>query len=189
MSHAHFSVAQFVCAHPDIFMRVTHTHGSSVHRKVFAHVSLISPSRFLPSHVSLFFFAVLARSLRDHSRLRPLRLHQPSHPHDLAVLSRPKSAGHAPLRTCIVKFSSWPSSVSLQVMSPRSSTRSLPWIMTRCSSTIRTTISPTSRKPRTRTLDNLVFPQCLNPLFPTVLMMIFALQVESKESMQSGNRC
>ena len=27
-----------------------------------------------------------------------------SHPHDLAVLSRPKSAGHAPLRTCIAKF-------------------------------------------------------------------------------------
>ena len=27
-----------------------------------------------------------------------------SHPHDLAVLSRPKSAGHAPLRTCIATF-------------------------------------------------------------------------------------
>ena len=104
LSHVHFSVAQFVCAHPDIFMRVTHTHGSSVHKKVFAHVSLISPSRFLPSHVSPVFFAVLARSLRDHCRLRPPRLHQQSHLHDLAVLSRPKSAGHAPLRTCIVKF-------------------------------------------------------------------------------------
>ena len=39
-------------------------------------------------------------------------------------------------------------------------------------STIRTTISPTTRKPRTRTLDNSVFPQCLKPLFCTFLMMI-----------------
>ena len=45
--------------------------------------------------------AVPWRSLRDHSRLR---LHWLRHPHDLAVLSRPKSAGHAPLRTCIAKF-------------------------------------------------------------------------------------
>ena len=63
LSHAHFSVAQFVCAHPHIFMRVTYTHGSSVCKKVFACVSLISPSNLLPSHDSL----ILGRSLRDHS--------------------------------------------------------------------------------------------------------------------------
>ena len=43
------------------------------------------------------------------------------------------------------------SQMQTQVMSPKSSTRSLPWVMARCSSTIRTTISSFSRKPRTRT--------------------------------------
>ena len=62
-------------------------------------------------------------------------------------------------------------------------------VMTRCSSTIRTTISPTSRKPRTSTLNNSVFPHCLNPLFCTFLIGDFVLQRESKESMQAGNRC
>ena len=46
-----------------------------------------------------------------------------------------------------------------------------------------------SRKPRTKTLDNSVFSQCLNPLFCTFLMMILLFRIESKESMQSGNRC
>ena len=70
-------------------------------KKVFvAHVSLISPSRRLPSDDSPVL-AVPWRSPRDQSRLR---LHWRSHPHDLAVLSRPKSAEHAPLRSCIAKF-------------------------------------------------------------------------------------
>ena len=53
---------------------------------------LCFPSRFLPSHVSPVF-AVLVHSL----------LHPPS-VHNLAVLHRPKSAQHAPLRTCIEEF-------------------------------------------------------------------------------------
>ena len=87
-------------SHSHIFMRVTYTHGSSVCKKVFAHVSFLSPSRHLPSHVSPIL-ALPWRSLRDQSRLR---LHWLRHPRDLAVLSRPESAGHAPLRTCIAKF-------------------------------------------------------------------------------------
>ena len=67
-------------------------------------------------------------------------------------------------------------------MSSKSSTRMLPWMMTRCSSTIRTTISPTSRKPRTRTPDNSVFPQCLNPLFCTFLMMILLFKEKAKKA-------
>ena len=66
--HAHFSVAQFVCAHPHIFMRVTHTHGSSVCKKVFAYVSFLSISPSL-SHVSPIL-AVPARSLQDHLPVR-----------------------------------------------------------------------------------------------------------------------
>ena len=38
-------------------------------------------------------------------------------------------------------LATWPSQMQTQVMSPTSSTRSLPWTVTRCSSTIRTTIS------------------------------------------------
>ena len=71
----------------------TYTHGSS-HVKI-AHVSYlsISPSLF---HVSPVF-AVPVRSLRDHSRHHVLV-------HLLAKLSRPESAGHAKLRTCIEEF-------------------------------------------------------------------------------------
>ena len=69
-------------------------------------------------------------------------------------------------------LATWPSQMQTQVMSLPSLTRIIPWMMTRCSSTTQTTISPTSRKPRARTLDNSVFPQCLNPLFRTFLMMI-----------------
>ena len=46
--------------------------------------------------------------------------------------------------------------------------------------------SPTSRKPRTRTLDNSVFPQCFESSVSHVSHDDFALQKESKESMQSG---
>ena len=64
------------------------------------HMCHTSPSRVLHSHVSPVS-ADPARSLRDHSRLR---LHWRSHPHDIAVLSRRKSAGHAPLSTCMAKL-------------------------------------------------------------------------------------
>ena len=87
---AHIRTSSCVC---------TYTHGSSAW-KGSLHVRHISPSRLLPSQVS-FILAVPWRSLRDHSRLRP---HRRSRPHVLAVLTRPKSAGHAPLRTCIAKF-------------------------------------------------------------------------------------
>ena len=53
------------------------------------HVCHLSPSRLLHSHVSPVL-AVPARSLRHYVLV-----------HNLAVLSRPESAGYAPLRTCI----------------------------------------------------------------------------------------
>ena len=75
--YTHSPVARtFFCAHPHIFMRV-HTHAwLKVLVALCYHVSPV--------------LAVLARSLRDHSWQRPYWLR---HPHDLAVLSRPKSAG------------------------------------------------------------------------------------------------
>ena len=63
---------------------------SSVRKKFFAHVSLI----FLAfSLLTVTVFAVPAHSLRHHVS-----------GHVLAEHSRPKSAGHAQLRTCIAKF-------------------------------------------------------------------------------------
>ena len=82
-------------------MRVSHTSMAQVSwQRCLSRVCLCSLSRLLPSHV-LPIFAVPAKSLRDHS-WQPL--HWRSYPHDLAVLSRPWSARHAPLRTCIAKF-------------------------------------------------------------------------------------
>ena len=164
-------------------MRVTHMHGSSVHKMLFAcacrHLSL---THLLPSHVSpVLAPAVPWQPPRYHSWLWRPRLP--------AELSRPESAGQAHSARGRAVLATWPSSFLPQVMSPRSSTRSLPWMMTRPSSTMRTTMSPTSRKPRTGTLVNLVFTQCLNPLFCTFLIGDFVPLRESKESMQSGNRC
>ena len=81
--------------------RVSHTRIAQVSwKRCLLHMCHFSPSRILLSHDSLNL-VVPWRSLRDHSRLRR---HQVSHRHDLAVLSRPKSGGHAPLRICIAKF-------------------------------------------------------------------------------------
>ena len=77
-----------------------HTRMAQVSVKRCLHMCRFSPSRLPPSHDSPIL-AVPWRSLRDHSRQRP---HWRSRPHDLAVLSRPKSAGHAPHPTCIAKF-------------------------------------------------------------------------------------
>ena len=69
----------------------TYTHGSSVCKKVFAYVSFLSIS---PSPFSCFTVsAVPAHPLQHHLSV-----------HNIAVLSRPESAGHAQLRTCIAKF-------------------------------------------------------------------------------------
>ena len=128
-----FFVAQFVCAHPHIFMRVQIHAWLECHEKgVFGMSVLVLYLAFslLLFHQSLLFL---------HAYLDIL-----------AVLTCPKRAGHAQLRTRTRSLAIWPCPPSTQVMSPRSSTRILPWMTTRRSSTIRTTISPTSRKPRTR---------------------------------------
>ena len=56
-------------------------------------------------------------------------------------------------------LATWPIPRTPQVVWPTSSTRTLPRMMTRRSSTIRTTISPTSRKPRTTFLIGDFVPQ------------------------------
>ena len=146
------------------------------------HVVISLSSHFLPSHVSpVLAPAVPWRSLRDHSR--PRRPYWLWCPRDPAELHRPKKRRSSAHRTRTSCLATWPSPSPTQVMSPRSSTIILPWMMTRRSLTIQTTRkSLTSRKAHARILDSLVFHQCLNSLFCTFLIG------ESKESMQSGNR-
>ena len=150
------------CVLPHIFMHV-HIHAwlkSQVsEKKVFACVSLISPSRFLLSHDSPVFLAV-PDTVTSRPNPTTTSLLTPTSTMILPyfpVLKAQDTRNSAPASRSLA---TWPNQMQTQVTSPRSSTRSLPWTMTRCSPTIRTTISPTSRKPRTRTLNNLVFSQC-----------------------------
>ena len=83
----------------------------------------------------------------------------------------------------IENFAKLAMSCTPQVMSPSSPTRPLLWTVTRRPSTIRTTItSLTFRKPHSRILDCSMFPQCVKPLFCTVLIGDSVHQRESKES-------
>ena len=163
---------------------VSHTRVAQVSVKRCLHMCRFSLSRLLPSHVSPIF-AVPARSLRDHSQQW---LHWRSRPHVLAVLTCPKSAGRAQLRTCVAKFGYLAKSdANTGYESKKSSTRILPWMMTRRSSTIRTTICPTSRKPRTREhwpiwCSHSVWILCF-------ARFDFVPQTQAKESTQSENRC
>ena len=106
--HAHLSVAQFVCVHPRTSPRAcTYTHGSSVCKKKFAHVSHLSIS---PSPVSCF--TSLCCSCTP-------TLTSPFCPYVLAVLTCPESAGHAHLRKKTRSLAIWPSPPSTQVMTQR----------------------------------------------------------------------
>ena len=164
LSHAHFSTPSACTVTSTLLMRVTYTDGSRVPKRFFARACHFSPSHLLQSHVSPML-AVPWRSLRDHSWLW--------RPHVLAVLTCPKSAEHAHLRTRTSSLATWPSPPSTHVSSPTSSTRSLLWTMTRCSLTIQTSMkSLTSPKTHSRTKDCSMFSQCLTPPFRTFLMMI-----------------
>ena len=179
-----FCCTVFVCAQPHIFMRVTYTHGSSAW-KGSLHMCRFSPSRRLPSHDSPIL-AVPARSLRNQSRQR---LHWLRHPHDLAELSRPKSAGqaHSARGWAVWLPGQVPSSHRLWAQGVRQDHFCGYWHDTHQWSEPR--FLRLLENPRTRTLANSVFLQCLNPLFCTFLMGDVVPQRESKESMQSGNRC
>ena len=148
----------------------------------------MSSSHLHPSHVSpVLAPAVPWRSLRDLSR--PRRPHWRFCPRDPAELPRPKGAGQAHSARGRGVWLSGQVRCKHRKWAQKSLTRILPWMMTRRPSTMRITIPLTSRKPRTRTQANSVFTQRLNPLFCTFLIGDLVPQRESKESMQSGNRC
>ena len=139
---------------------------------------LLGRSRLLPSHVSPVF-DIPARSLRDHSRQR---LHWRSRPHVLAEPSRPKSAGHAPLRTCIAKFGYLARSDANTGYEPNEFDKNT---FVDDDTTLINDPNhnfPTSRKPRTRTPANSVLTQCLNILFCTFLMMTLLFRKKAKKA-------
>ena len=172
-----FCTQRVHCAHPHIFMRVTHTHGSRSWKRCLLH-----------AHVSTLMirFFCLCCSFTWHFETNltdaPVRTILPNFPDPEARVKRTSAPATSSLAT-------WPSPFSTQVISSRSSMRKLPWTMTRRPSTVQTTVSPTSRKSHARAPDNAGFPQCLKPLFCTLLMVILFFKIESKESVQSGNRC
>ena len=162
LSHAHFS--QFVCAHSHILMRV------HIHAWPKSCPKGVSCTCVIPLHLAYPLLVI-------HPSLLFLHGHFETHPdYDFTDDPIHMILPYFPVQAQDTRHSApasrslatWPSQRQIHFMSPRSSTRSLPWMMTRCSSTIRTTIAPTSRKPRTRILDNWVFPQCLHPLFRTL---------------------
>ena len=114
---------------------LTHTHGSSVHKCwLHAHVVIslwLSFSRlmFHPSS-----FAVPPRSLWDHPHDVPVRTVLPNFPDLKAQVKRTPHVA------------TWPSPSSSQVMNPRSSTRTLSWMLTRRSSTIISDFSKTTNE-------------------------------------------
>ena len=143
-------------------------------------------THLLPSRVSSVFApAVLWRSLRDHSRLRPhwhlcppdpaelpdlnAKVKRTLHEHEqFGYLAKPVlTTGYEPKE--FDKITSVDDDMTL-INDPDHN------------------ISE-SRKPRTRTLAKSVFTQCLNPLCCTFLIGDFVPQSESKESMLSGTRC
>ena len=149
-------------------------------KKVFACVSLISPSRFLPLMIhpsSLLFLHGHFETNPDYDLTADSDIHMilPYFP-----VLKVQEMRHSAL--AIAMFGYLTRSDANTGYEPKEFDMITPWIMTRCSSTIRSTISPTSRKPRTRTLNSLVFPQCLNPLFRSVLMMILLFRWKAKHA-------
>ena len=136
--------------------------------------------RLLPSHVSPVF-AVPARSLRDHSWLR---LHWRSRQHALA-----KSAGHAQPRTCIAKFCYLAKSDANTGCGPNmfdkhtsvyDDTMLINDLDQNTSDFSKTTNENTSQFGVLTVFESSV---------SHVSRDAFALQIEIKESMQSGTRC
>ena len=148
--YTHSLVARtfFCCTYTARALRTfsyTITHGSRL-QCACRHLSFISPLSLL-----MFRPSLLLLFLDGHFETNPDYDVTDFDIHDiLPNFPRPKSATKkrrsSALRTRTSSLAAWPSSFLPQVMSPKSSTRSLPWIMTRRSSTNQTTVSPTSRK-------------------------------------------
>ena len=171
LSHAHFSGAHTLC----IFRTsscASHTCMFQVSVKRCLHMCHISPSRVLPSHDSpvLVFLDGHFETTPDYD-LTDSNIHMFLPYFPVLKVKDMRHSAHASQ-----SLATWPNQMQTQVMSPTSSTKLLPSMMTRCSSTIRTTISLTSRKPRKGALDYSVFTPCLDPLFRLFLTRMLLMR-------------
>ena len=129
---------------------VSHTHGSRSWKRCLLHAHVVSLDFSHVSPVSICSFCTVTS--------RPT---SPTHPSTRSGRTFPaQKRGSSALRTRTSSLATWPRPSSSQVMSPKSSTRSLPWMLTRRPSTIRTIISLTSRRPQARTLDTVFWILC-----------------------------
>ena len=175
-TYVHSPVARtfFLCTHT-LCANFTHLHVCHIHTWLKCHEKgvcrmsvfvLYLAFSFLMSHPSLLFLHGHFETTPDYDFTdSDIHMILPYFP----ILEAQDKRNSAPASRSLA---TWPSQMQAQVMSPKSSTRSLLWMMTRCSSKIRSIISLTSRKIPTRTKDCSMFSQCLNPLFRTFLMMI-----------------
>ena len=178
--------ARYVGTMIGLFMRV-HIHAWLASRvKGSLQMCHTSPSRLLPSDDSPDL-AIPWRSLQetnpDHN-FTDDTIHM-----ILPYFPVPKAQDMRHSAPASRSLASWPDQMQTPVISPKSSTRSLPWMKTRCSSTIWTTIFSDFSK---TTNENKGLFSVLTVFESSVLNVShddFALQIESIESMQSGNRC
>ena len=161
-----------------------HTHGPRLWKRFCCmRMSLISVS---PSPFSCFTLHPCCSPTVTSTT--PSRLWRPRLP--CRALPDPKARVKRTSAWVPRSLATWPIPThSTGYMSPSSPTRPLLWTVTRCPSTIRTTIaSLTSREPHARTLDCSVFPQCVKPLSRTAHGN-FVLRREKPRNHASGNRC
>ena len=97
--------------------------------------------------------------------------------------TRPKCAGQAHFRTCAGECGYPADPTHVTGCEPKEFDKITSVDGDTTPSTIGTTTAPlTSRKPHARRLDCSVFPQCLKPLFRTLLMVILHFREEAKEA-------
>ena len=130
--------------------------------------------------LSILMFRLPCCSLAVTSR-PPSRLRRPRLP--CRTVPDPKAQVKRTSTLAARRLAAWSIPRTPQVMSPKSSTRSLLWTVTRRPSTIRTTItSLTSPKSHARILSSSVFPYCLKPLIRTFLMVSLFFREKSKKA-------
>ena len=185
--HAHLSVAQFVCAHPHIFMRVLiHAWLKCLWKGVCTCVvSLHLACSLLMIHPSSLLF------LDGHLETTPDYefTDDPVHAF-LPYLLVQKNAGHAPLRTCIAKFGYFAAKSDANTgYEPKKFDKNTS--VDDDTTLINDPDHNTSDFSKTTNENTRQFgvPTVFESSVSHVSHDDLALQIESKESMQSGNRC
>ena len=146
MLYIHSIVARTFSAHS--MCTVTFAHAHACHEKGVCCMCVIS----LYLAISLLMFHPSLLFLYIHTSTSPFS------PQSCRTFPSARAQDMRHSAPASRSLATWPSQMQTLVMSPRSSTRSLRWTVTRCSLTSRTSMkSLASRKTHTRTLDCSVF--------------------------------